>query len=88
MLYGILRSLVIVFRTRGQPLFLRPSSIILLVLFILVYSIIHILSWVQIRYRLPVDAVLVPFAALAVVDLVRFAERIFPIKSFKKTIYS
>lgn len=89
MLYGILRSFMNVFRTNGQPLFFRPSSsFVLLYLFILSYSIIHILSWVQVRYRLPVDAVLVPFAALAIVDLVRFAERIFPIKSFKKTIYS
>jgi len=29
----------------------------------------HLLSWALIRYRLPVDAALMPFAGLAVVDL-------------------
>jgi hypothetical protein len=41
-----------------------PSGpVVLLSLFVLGYSLIHILSWVQVRYRLPVDAVLVIFAA-------------------------
>ncbi|MGI5835739.1 MAG: hypothetical protein ACOX87_04500, partial [Chloroflexota bacterium] len=40
--------------------------ILLLWLFVAVYSLVHILSWALVRYRLPVDAVLVPFAALAV----------------------
>jgi hypothetical protein len=31
---------------------------------------IHILTWTMVRYRLPVDAVLLVFAGLAVVDLV------------------
>ena len=34
-----------------------------------VYSLVHILTYTMIRYRLPVDAALMPFAALAVVDL-------------------
>ncbi|MBN1922045.1 MAG: hypothetical protein JW892_12425, partial [Anaerolineae bacterium] len=42
---------------------LRPSS--LLLLFILFYTLMHILTWAMVRYRLPVDAVLLPFAALA-----------------------
>ena len=37
----------------------------LLYLFIGVYTLIHLLSWALIRYRLPVDAVLVVFAGLA-----------------------
>jgi hypothetical protein len=36
--------------------------------FIVVYTLIHVVTWVQIRYRMPVDAALVPFAALAVVE--------------------
>jgi 4-amino-4-deoxy-L-arabinose transferase-like glycosyltransferase len=36
-----------------------------LYLFILVYTAIHLLSWALIRYRLPVDAVLLIFAGLA-----------------------
>jgi 4-amino-4-deoxy-L-arabinose transferase-like glycosyltransferase len=41
----------------------------LLMLFVTVYSGIHILTWTLIRYRLPVDAVLIPFAALALMDV-------------------
>jgi hypothetical protein len=60
MLYGLLRA----FRR------LRPGDpAFLLVLFAAVYTAIHLLSWALIRYRLPVDAVLLPFAGLALVDL-------------------
>lgn len=41
----------------------------LLYLFILVYTLIHLLSWALIRYRLPVDAVLILFGGLALVDI-------------------
>ncbi len=49
------------------------SSVGLILLFPVVYSGIHILTWTLIRYRLPVDAVLVPFAGLA---LVEFGQRV------------
>jgi uncharacterized membrane protein (DUF2068 family) len=42
----------------------------LLYLFVAVYALIHLLSWALVRYRLPVDAVLIVFAALAVSALV------------------
>lgn len=45
----------------------------LLMLFAAVYSGVHILTWTLIRYRLPVDAVLIPFAGSALMDV---AERI------------
>jgi hypothetical protein len=64
MLYGLYRSYV----SREKPFINQP--IFLLYLFVLVYSAIHILTWTLIRYRLPVDAVLVIFAGLAIVDLV------------------
>jgi 4-amino-4-deoxy-L-arabinose transferase-like glycosyltransferase len=32
-----------------------------------VYSLVHLLTWALVRYRLPVDAVMMPFAALALV---------------------
>ena len=41
-----------------------PST--LLLLFALLYTGIHVLTWTLIRYRLPVDAVIIPFAALAI----------------------
>jgi hypothetical protein len=36
---------------------------VLLLLFMVVYSAIHLLSWALIRYRLPVDTVALIFAA-------------------------
>lgn len=47
------------------------ATLLLLYLFFIIYSGIHILSWAQVRYRLPVDAVLILFAALAAGDLLR-----------------
>jgi len=56
MAYGLVRSLP------------RWRVCSLLYLFVGVYTLIHLLSWALIRYRLPVDAVLLVFAGLAVVD--------------------
>lgn len=42
----------------------------LLIIFMLVYTGVHLASWAMIRYRLPVDAVLLIFAGVAIVDLV------------------
>ncbi len=54
----------------GLLLSLRePRRWLLLYLFIAAYTFIHAISWAGIRYRLPVDVALVPFAALAVVAL-------------------
>jgi hypothetical protein len=55
----------------GRVLGLIASPIGLLILFVVVYSAIHIFTWALIRYRLPVDAVLVPFAGLALSDVAR-----------------
>jgi hypothetical protein len=41
----------------------------LLYAFMLFYSVMHILTWAMIRYRLPVDAVLLLFAALGAAAL-------------------
>lgn len=64
----ILAGMVLAFLRRSRPLVSQP--VFLLYLFILVYSLIHILTWTLVRYRLPVDAVLVIFAALTLVALV------------------
>lgn len=44
----------------------------LLLLFMLFYAGIHILTWALIRYRLPIDAILIIFASIAVQDLYSF----------------
>ena len=51
----------------------------LLILFALVYSGVHILTWTLIRYRLPVDAVLIPFAGLALFDVAQRLSVKFPL---------
>ena len=62
MVYGLLLALV-----RGEQVIApgRRPEVLLLGLFALVYASIHLLSWALVRYRLPVDAVLVLFAGLA-----------------------
>jgi hypothetical protein len=45
------------------------SEALILYLFVIVYTGIHLLSWALIRYRLPVDAVMLAFAGVALVDL-------------------
>lgn len=50
---------------------LTDSAAGLLYLFALFYSLLHIFTWAMVRYRLPVDAVLLPFAALALETLWR-----------------
>jgi 4-amino-4-deoxy-L-arabinose transferase-like glycosyltransferase len=52
--------------------------LLLLCAFIVVYSLVHILSWANVRYRLPVDAILIIFAGYGLWDAflrirVRFA---------------
>ncbi|HUS94195.1 MAG TPA: glycosyltransferase family 39 protein [Patescibacteria group bacterium] len=41
----------------------------LLYIFILFYSVLHLMTWSMIRYRLPVDALLLIFAAFGILDL-------------------
>ena len=55
------------------------SPFTLLYLFMLVYTGIHILTWTLIRYRIPVDAVLVIFAGYGLLDL---AERVMTRRQF------
>lgn len=70
MLYGVWLSVkknAVEHGNRFLNLLFSPQG--LLMLFAIVYSGVHILTWTLIRYRLPVDAVLIPFAGLALVEL-------------------
>ena len=52
------------------------SEILVLYLFVIVYTAIHLLSWALIRYRLPVDAVLIIFTGAVLVEIwMRIAQR-------------
>jgi 4-amino-4-deoxy-L-arabinose transferase-like glycosyltransferase len=70
MLYGLVISFS---KTRLDALSIvgkeKRPVLFLLYMYILIYSGIHLLSWSYVRYRLPVDAVLVIFAALGIYDL-------------------
>jgi 4-amino-4-deoxy-L-arabinose transferase-like glycosyltransferase len=65
-LYGLVRSFVP--RPPVQRFSLSATSNLLL-LFILFYTVLHVLTWALVRYRLPVDAVLMLYAGLAFTDL-------------------
>jgi 4-amino-4-deoxy-L-arabinose transferase-like glycosyltransferase len=52
-------------------------ALVLIYLFAVIYSLVHLLSWTLVRYRLPVDAVLMPMAAIAVLDLAARARKLY-----------
>lgn len=55
---------------------LRLAYLVLFLLFIVIYTAIHLASWANVRYRLPVDAFLILFAAYGLDHLLRIlAER-------------
>ncbi|MCA9897851.1 MAG: hypothetical protein H6654_01280 [Ardenticatenaceae bacterium] len=67
MVYGLFLTLRRSFASWGERL---ASPLTLLYLFMLVYTGIHLLTWTLIRYRIPVDAILVIFASYGLLDLV------------------
>jgi 4-amino-4-deoxy-L-arabinose transferase-like glycosyltransferase len=73
------------FMIYGLVVSLRRSlttTTLILTLFVIIYTVVHLLSWALIRYRLPIDAVLLVFAGLAVsevwVRLLRYRARVRP----------
>lgn len=66
MLYGVCLAL---WRCRRSEASKQRAAVALLLLFVAVYTGVHVLSWALIRYRLPVDAVLLLFAAYGAADL-------------------
>ncbi len=68
MLYGIWLAARNPSRSPAHAL-LHREDVAFLLLFMAFYSLLHILTWAMARYRLPVDAVALPFAALALLDL-------------------
>jgi 4-amino-4-deoxy-L-arabinose transferase-like glycosyltransferase len=66
MLYG----LYLWIRNRiGEARFSFSHPLSLLVLFAVVYTGIHVLTWTLVRYRLPVDAVMIVFAGVGLTEL-------------------
>jgi hypothetical protein len=78
MVYGIILALrrATPLRSWGDLVRFSVSPVALLLVFMAFYSLLHILTWAMTRYRLPVDAVAIIFAALAISDLApRFLPR-------------
>ncbi len=67
MLYGLLRAVRTLRRGDGGDL--RPAFLALTWLFMGVYTLVHLLTWANVRYRLPVDAFLILFAAYGLENL-------------------
>jgi hypothetical protein len=76
--FGLLLPFILygLFLTFRRPGFVERNA--LLVLFAAFYTVLHVLTWAMVRYRLPVDAALIPLAALAVVDLLQRARTAIP----------
>ncbi|MCA9992702.1 MAG: glycosyltransferase family 39 protein [Anaerolineales bacterium] len=56
---------------QGDTSDLRLAFLVLVLLFITVYTAIHLASWANVRYRLPVDAFLILFAGYGLEHLLR-----------------
>jgi hypothetical protein len=68
MLYGLFLALRYALQ-RSNHVKVTTSPLMLCVLFILTYSALHIFTWAMPRYRLPVDAVMLSFAALGLYQI-------------------
>jgi hypothetical protein len=66
MIVGVLGT---VSKMRDPTRFQNRQFAILLFLFIGFYSLLHFLSWTLIRYRLPVDSLLIIFSVLGIINI-------------------
>lgn len=77
MIYGLVIAIRHMLSTRActvgsvETSYLQGAYIALMVLFIAIYTLVHLASWANVRYRLPVDAFLILFAAYAVDSLLQ-----------------
>jgi 4-amino-4-deoxy-L-arabinose transferase-like glycosyltransferase len=70
MIYGLAVALF-----SKTPQINLSSPVLLPIAFSVLYATIHLLSWSLVRYRLPIDAVMLIFAGLALVDLFKRARQ-------------
>jgi hypothetical protein len=68
MLYGVILAGVRSVRSKDEA---WRARVWLLLGFCALYTLMHLLTWTLIRYRLPVDAVLLSFAAYGILDLLQ-----------------
>jgi 4-amino-4-deoxy-L-arabinose transferase-like glycosyltransferase len=65
MLYGLLATIANIKKFTS----INKFMIILFITFILFYTMLHLLSWALIRYRMPIDAVMLVFASYAIFNI-------------------
>lgn len=73
MLFGLIIAL-----KKYYSISVQRYSIGLLIIFGSMYVLVHLLSWALVRYRLPVDAVMVIFAGLCLVKLAEIVQSHLP----------
>ena len=71
MIYGLFLALRYALR-RTADVKVTTSPLMLCLLFSLAYTVLHVFTWAIPRYRLPVDAVMLSFAALGLYQIARW----------------
>ena len=71
MLYGLFLALRYALR-RTAGVKVTTSPLMLCLLFSLAYTLLHVFTWAMPRYRLPVDAIMLSFAALGLYQIARW----------------
>jgi hypothetical protein len=74
MLYGVFLSFS---NLKKQSYPGQAANLLIIYLFIVIYASIHLLTWTLIRYRIPIDAVLILFAAVGIENLVNRSRLLF-----------
>jgi uncharacterized membrane protein len=64
----IVTGVVIAFAREGPEHPLAPGTTLVLIV-AAAYTLVHLLTWTLVRYRLPVDAMTIPFAAVSLVAI-------------------
>ncbi len=67
-LYGLIRSVLLFARGSRRGIPFRASPLLLVYFFGCAYTVIHLLTWALVRYRLPVDAAFMSFGGLALFE--------------------
>jgi hypothetical protein len=76
-------GLWVLIKHTDRIILLNRSLVILIYLFVILYTLLHLLTWTLIRYRLPVDAFLVIFAALGMHQIIKLVDKL-PLRNFGK----
>jgi hypothetical protein len=74
---------VSVFKLSDQISLPNRTLLIPIYLFMVLYTFLHVLTWTLIRYRLPVDAFLVIFAALGMHQIIKLVDKL-PLRNIGK----